>query len=50
MVPTCLFYDFIVFRLVCYHIEAEVAQKAIYALPEDGIVLPKRVGTIVKEK
>jgi predicted transcriptional regulator len=27
-----------------------VAQKVKYSLPEDGIVLPKHVGAIVKEK
>jgi hypothetical protein len=26
-----------------------VAQKGTYSLPEDGIVLPKHVGAIVKE-
>jgi hypothetical protein len=43
-------YDFIVFRLVSYSIDAEVAQKGTQSLPEDGIVLPKHVGAIVKEK
>jgi hypothetical protein len=46
-------YDFIVFRLVSYHIDAEVAQKGTQSLPEDDIVLPKPVkksGAIVKEK
>jgi uncharacterized membrane protein YsdA (DUF1294 family) len=45
-----LLYDFIVFRFVFYHIDAEVAQKGIYSLPEDGIVLSKHVGAIIKEK
>jgi hypothetical protein len=43
-------YDFIVFRLVSYHIDAEVAQKGTQSLSENGIVLPKHVGAIVKEK
>jgi hypothetical protein len=43
-------YDFIVFRLVSYHIEAEVAQKGTQLLPDDGIVLLKHVGAIVKRK
>jgi hypothetical protein len=30
--------------------DAEVAQKGTPSLPEDGIVLPKHVGAIVKEK
>jgi hypothetical protein len=30
--------------------DAEVAQKGTWSLPEDGIVLPKYVGAIVKEK
>jgi hypothetical protein len=45
-----LLYDFIVFRLISYHIDAEVAQKETKSLPEDGIVLPKHVEAIVKEK
>jgi hypothetical protein len=43
-------YDFIVFRLVSYHTDAEVTQKGTKSLPEDGIVLLKHVGAIVKEK
>jgi hypothetical protein len=43
-------HDFIVFRLVSYHIDAEVAQKGTQLLPEDGIVLSKHVGAIVKDK
>jgi hypothetical protein len=43
-------YIFTVFRLVSYHIDAEVAQKGTQSLPEDGIVLPKHVGAIVKDK
>jgi hypothetical protein len=43
-------YDFIVFRLVSCHIDAEMAQKGTQSLAEDGIVLPKNVGAIVKEK
>jgi hypothetical protein len=43
-------YDCIVFRLVSYHIDAEVAQKGTKLVAEDGIVLPKYVGAIVKEK
>jgi hypothetical protein len=36
--------------LVSYHIDAEVAQKGTHSLPEDGIVVPKHVAAIVKEK
>jgi hypothetical protein len=43
-------YDFIVFRLVSYNIEAEVAQKRTQSLPEDGTVLPKHVAAVVKNK
>jgi hypothetical protein len=43
-------YDFIAFRHVSYHIDAEVAQKGTQLLPEDDIVFPKYVGAIVKEK
>jgi hypothetical protein len=43
-----LLYDFIVFRLVPYHIDVEVAKKGTQSLHEDGIVLPKHVGAIVK--
>jgi hypothetical protein len=35
-------------RLLPY--DAEVAQKGTYSLPEDGIILLKYVGAIVKEK
>jgi hypothetical protein len=45
-----LLYDFIVFRLVSYHTDTEVAQKGTKSLPEDGTVLPKHVGATVKEK
>jgi hypothetical protein len=45
-----LLYAFIVFRLVSYPIDAEVAQKGTQSLPEDGIVLPKHVEAIVKVK
>jgi hypothetical protein len=34
---------------VSYRIDTEVAQKGKQSLPEDGIVLPKYVGAIVKE-
>jgi hypothetical protein len=40
--------DFIVFRLVFYHTDVEVSQKRTWLLLEDGIVLPKHVGAIVK--
>jgi hypothetical protein len=43
MAPTC-------FGKTIWHIDAEVAQKETQSLPEDGIVLPKHVGAIVKEK
>jgi hypothetical protein len=42
-------YDFIVFRLVSYHTDAEVVQTGKQSLPEDGIVLPKHVGVIVRK-
>jgi hypothetical protein len=42
-------YDFIVFRLVSYHVDAEVAQTGKQSLPEDDIVLPKHVGAIVRK-
>jgi hypothetical protein len=45
-----LLYDFIVFRLVSYHIDVEVAQKGTQLLPGDDTVLPKHVGAIVKRK
>jgi hypothetical protein len=45
-----LLYDFIVFRLVSYHTDVDVAQKGTQLHPEDGIVLPKHVGAIVKRK
>jgi hypothetical protein len=41
---------FITFRLISYHIDVEVAQKGTYSLPDHGIVLPKHVGLIVKNK
>jgi hypothetical protein len=37
-------------QTVSYRTDAEVAQKETQSLPEDGIVLPKHVGAIVKEK
>jgi hypothetical protein len=37
-------------RQVTGHFGTEVAQKGTHSLPEDGIVLPKHVGAIVKEK
>jgi hypothetical protein len=43
-------YAFIVFRLVSYHSDVEVAQKVTQLLREDGIVLLKHVGAIVKRK
>jgi hypothetical protein len=51
-VLACLLFDFIVFRLVSYHINVEVAQKETSFLPEDDIVLPKHVGAthILKRK
>jgi hypothetical protein len=33
-----------------YHIYVEVAQKGTQMLPEDGTILPKHVGAVVKEK
>jgi hypothetical protein len=42
-------YDFIVFRLFSYHIDAEVAQTGKQLLPEDGIALPKHVAAIVRK-
>jgi hypothetical protein len=45
-----LLYYFILFRLVSYHTDAEVAQKETQSLPEDGIVLPKHVGAKIIEK
>jgi hypothetical protein len=41
-----LLYNLIVFSLVSYHINAEVAKKGTQSLPEDGIVLSKHVGAI----
>jgi hypothetical protein len=43
-------YGFIVFRLVSYHTDVEVAQKGTLLLPEDGIALPKHVGATVNKK
>jgi hypothetical protein len=37
-------------QTVSYHIDAEVAQKGTQSLTEDGTVLPKHVGAIVKDK
>jgi hypothetical protein len=45
-----LLYDFVVLRLVSYHIDVEVVQKETQLLPEDGTVLPIHVGAIVKRK
>jgi hypothetical protein len=42
-------YDFIVFILISYHIDAEGAQTGKYSLPEDAIVLPKHVAAIVRK-
>jgi hypothetical protein len=36
--------------LASYHIDVEVAQKGTHSLSDDGIVLPKHVEAIVKNK
>jgi hypothetical protein len=37
-------------RYASYHIDIEVTQKGTQSLPDDGIVLPKHVGAIAKNK